>query len=108
MTATNTVSGSIGLWSRKVGGELVVLDFDSSPWSTVRARRRLPFEPLNAQRHHEELMAAFLVRTDIDEGTVRRDVDIFLSDLSGTGLLSTYQPFAGAPYPVGLASSPTN
>ncbi|MGH3975639.1 MAG: PqqD family protein [Pseudonocardiaceae bacterium] len=80
---------SSGLSSRKVGEELVVLDFVSSQYFTIRGSGIFLFDLLQEKRDRDELVAAVLARFDVEEDTARRDVDTFLSELSGAGLLST-------------------
>lgn len=92
MTPTDPASVRLrasGLSSRKVGGELVVLDFNSSQYFTIRGSGIFLFELLQENRDREELISALLTRFDVEEDTARRDLDTFLSDLSGAGLLST-------------------
>ncbi|PZS25551.1 MAG: hypothetical protein DLM61_19855, partial [Pseudonocardiales bacterium] len=65
MTAINPASvrlRSNGLSSRKVGGELVVLDFNSSQYFTIRGSGIFLFELLQEKRNREELIAALLAR----------------------------------------------
>jgi hypothetical protein len=92
MTAINPVSVRLrpsGLSSRKIGGELVVLDFNSSHYFTIRGSGIFLFELLQEKHEREDLIASLLARFDVEEDTARRDVDKFLSDLSNAGLLST-------------------
>ena len=91
MTPINPASvclRSSGLSSRKVGGELVVLDFNSSQYFTIRGSGIFLFELLHQARDREELIAALLARFDVEEDTARHDVDEFISSLSSAGLLS--------------------
>ena len=92
MAAANPVSVRIrssGLSSRKVGGELVILDFASSKYFTIRGSGMFLFELLREKHDREELVVALLARFDVDEDIARHDVDTFLSELSDAGLLST-------------------
>jgi hypothetical protein len=77
-----------GLSSCSVGGELVVLDLDSSQYLTVRGSGVYLFELLGVERDRDELVAALLARFEVDEGTARDDVDRFLADLADAGLLA--------------------
>jgi hypothetical protein len=77
-----------GLSSRKVGGEVVILDFDSSRYLTVGGSGVLLFELLREEHDHDELVAALLARFDVDADTARRDVAAFIADLSDAGLLA--------------------
>lgn len=91
MIASNSASVRLrsgGLSSRTVGGELVVLDFESSQYFTIRGSGIFLFKLLQEKRDREELLAALLARFDVEEAIARRDLDIFLSDLSGAGLLT--------------------
>jgi hypothetical protein len=77
-----------GLSSCSVGGELVVLDLDSSEYLTIRGSGVYLFELLGVERGRDELVAALLARFEVDEGTARDDVDRFLADLAEAGLLA--------------------
>ena len=46
------------------------------------------FELLREERNPDELVAAMLDTYEVDEDTARRDVGVFLTDLSKAGLLS--------------------
>jgi hypothetical protein len=78
----------VGLSSCSVGGELVVLDLDSSEYLTIRGSGVYLFELLGVERGRDELVAALLVRFEVDEGTACDDVDRFLADLAEAGLLA--------------------
>lgn len=77
-----------GLSSRKVGGEMVILDLESSRYLTISGSGVLLFELLCAERNREELVAALLATFEVDEDKARLDVDSFITDLSDAGLLS--------------------
>ncbi|HEX3731410.1 MAG TPA: PqqD family protein [Mycobacteriales bacterium] len=77
-----------GLSSCSVGGELVVLDLDSSQYLTIRGSGVYLFELLGVARHRDDLVAALLARFEVDECTARADVDRFLADLAEAGLLA--------------------
>jgi hypothetical protein len=77
-----------GLSSRKVGGEVVILDFDSSRYLTVTGSGVLLFELLREEHDRDELVAAVLAAFEVDADTARRDVDAFIADLSDAGLLT--------------------
>jgi hypothetical protein len=77
-----------GLSSRKFGGEVVVLDLESSRYLTISGSGVLLFELLREEHDRDELVAALLSAFEVDEDTVRRDVDAFIADLSDAGLLS--------------------
>lgn len=77
-----------GLSSRKVGGEVVVLDLDSSRYLTISGSGVLLFELLREEHDRDELVAAVLATFEVDEDTARLDVDAFIADLSDAGLLS--------------------
>jgi hypothetical protein len=76
------------LSSRKVGGEVVVLDLESSQYLTISGSGVLLFELLREEHDRDELVAALLSAFEVDEDTARRDVDAFIADLSDAGLLS--------------------
>jgi hypothetical protein len=78
-----------GLSSREIGGELVVLDLDSSRYLSVGGSGTVLFELLRTPRHRAELVTALRERFDVDEATARRDVDQFLTELGNAGLLDT-------------------
>jgi len=77
-----------GLSSRKVGGEVVILDFDDSRYLTISGSGVLLFELLREEHDRDELVAAVLAAFEVDEDTARRDVDAFIAELSDAGLLS--------------------
>lgn len=77
-----------GLSTRKVGGEVVILDFDSSQYLTISGSGVLLFELLREEQDSDELVAALLATFEVDEDTARRDVDGFIADLSDAGLLA--------------------
>jgi hypothetical protein len=77
-----------GLSSRKVGGEVVVLDLESSRYLTISGSGVLLFELLCAEHDRDELITALLTTYQVDEATACRDVDAFIADLSDAGLLS--------------------
>jgi hypothetical protein len=77
-----------GLSSRKVGGEVVVLDLESSQYLTISGSGVLLFELLREEHDLDELVAALLTAFEVDEATAHRDVDAFIADLSDAGLLS--------------------
>ena len=77
-----------GLSSRKVGNEVVILDFDSSRYLTISGSGVLLFELLREEHDRDELVSALLATFEVDPDTARRDVDAFIADLSDAGLLS--------------------
>lgn len=77
-----------GLSSRTVGGEVVVLDIESSRYLTISGSGVLLFELLREEHDRDELVAAVLATFEVDEDTACRDVDAFIADLSDAGLLS--------------------
>jgi hypothetical protein len=77
-----------GLSSRKVGGEVVVLDLESSRYLTISGSGVLLFELLREERDRDELVTALLATFEVDEATARRDVDAFIADLADADLLS--------------------
>lgn len=91
MTAAHRATARLresGLSSCSVGGELVILDLDSSQYLTIRGSGVYLFELLGVERDRDELVAALLARFEVDEGTARADVDRFLADLAEAGLLA--------------------
>lgn len=92
MTATHSsrvrLRGS-GLSSRKVGGEVVVLDLERSRYLTISGCGVFLFELLQDECDREKLIAALLARYEVDEVTARHDVDVFLTELSDANLLAT-------------------
>lgn len=91
MTAAHRATARLresGLSSCSVGGELVVLDLDGSQYLTIRGSGVYLFELLGVERDRDELVAALLARFEVDADTARADVDRFLTDLAGAGLLA--------------------
>lgn len=78
-----------GLSSRKVGGEMVILDLDRSRYLTVSGSGVFLLELLQQERDREELIQALVDSFEVDEHTARCDVDAFIADLSEAGLLSS-------------------
>lgn len=78
-----------GLSSRKISGEVVVLDLESSRYLTINGSGVLLFDMLHEEHDRDELVAALLAAFEVDEDTAVRDVDTFIADLSRAGLLAS-------------------
>lgn len=76
-----------GLSSREIGGELIVLDLDSSRYLSVRGSGVLLVELLRTAHRPADLVAALTQRFAVDEDIARRDVARFLAELDAAGLL---------------------
>lgn len=63
-----------GLSSRKVGGEMVILDLDRSRYLTVSGSGVFLLELLRQERDREELIQALVDSFEVDEHTARCDV----------------------------------
>ncbi len=79
----------LGLAARKIGGQIVILDHHESRYLTVKGAGVLLFDLLHQDRDRNELVSAVLEAYDVDLETAGRDVDAFVSDLAGAGLLET-------------------
>lgn len=92
MTATRSSRIRVrasGLSTRKVGGELVILDLDRSRYLTISGSGVFLFDLLQKEHDREELISALLSRFEVGEDAARRDVEAFLIELSDADLLAT-------------------
>jgi hypothetical protein len=77
-----------GLLSRAIGGEVMVLDLESSRYVTVNGSGALLYELLRTEdRGRDELVRALLDEFDVDEAQAAQDVDAFIAQLEDAGLL---------------------
>ena len=72
---------------RRVGDELVVLDLVASAYLSVNDTGAAVWELLDRGSPRVDLVAALLEAFEVDEATAASDVDEFIADLSGRGLL---------------------
>jgi hypothetical protein len=69
------------------GEEVVVLDLEGSVYLKLNGSGRLLWELLPEPRNEADLTAALVAEYDIDADRATADVDAFLADLRGRGLL---------------------
>jgi hypothetical protein len=72
---------------RELGDEIVVLDLRASSYLSVRGSGSVLWPLLVRGATMDELVGELLRLYDVDEGTVRRDVEEFVNDLVHRGLV---------------------
>jgi Coenzyme PQQ synthesis protein D (PqqD) len=78
----------MGLTSRRVGDEIVVLDLEKSKYLAVEGSGVLLFEALQRGCERDDLVAALVAAFEVDELTASRDVDAFLGQLRTANMLA--------------------
>jgi len=71
-----------------VGENTVVLDLASSTYFSTNATGSLLWQLLSSGAGRRELVNALVERFGVDQGTIERDVDVFLADLESAQLLA--------------------
>lgn len=77
-----------GVSERRIGGEVVILDLESSMYYTVGGSGAVLLDRLRSECTEDDLVATLLAEYDVDEPTARRDVRAFVSGLAGAGLVT--------------------
>jgi hypothetical protein len=72
---------------RRVGDELVVLDLVGSAYLSVNDTGAAVWDLLDGGAARADLVAALLEAFEVDEATAASDIDEFIADLAGRGLL---------------------
>lgn len=78
---------SSGLLSRVVGGEMMVLDLETSQYVTVNGSGTLLYQLLRTDQERGDLVRALLDTYDVEEARAVDDVDDFVRRLDEAGLL---------------------
>lgn len=78
-----------GVSSRQIGPETILLDFESSNYLRLNETGTLLYRLLGEGRQRDDLVTAMLEEYDVDAETATADVDAFLAELGGSGLLET-------------------
>lgn len=78
----------MGLTSRRVGDEIVVLDLEKSKYLAVAGSGIVLFEALQRGCDHQELVSALVAAYEVDESVASRDVDAFIEQMRAANLLA--------------------
>lgn len=77
-----------GLHWLRADGEVVALDENSLVYLNANPTGALLWEALARGTTRDELVRALMAEYDVDEATAAADVDMFLAELDGRGLLT--------------------
>jgi Coenzyme PQQ synthesis protein D (PqqD) len=78
----------MGLTSRRVGDEIVVLDLEKSKYLAVEGSGVVLFEALRRGCERQDLVTALVDAFQVDELTAGHDVDAFIGQLRAANMLA--------------------